>query len=232
MNCKSSILFILGLFIASALLAQSAEDSTNKILQTKALDTSTAAKVDSVVKKKHIPAIATRRSAIIPGWGQAYNRQYWKIPLVYTALGIPAYTFAFNTKYYKMTQFAYNALYLATYGSNSTIGPTRADSLALQQIDPEIKDGVISGRYDLATLQTARNQYRRNRDYSIFWFLIAWGLNVVDATVSGHLKDFNISDDLSMHISPTFIPAIKSPGLSVVLNLKTPPAKTLKVSAR
>lgn len=232
MNGKGSILFILSFLIASFLFAQSAKDSANKSMQLKPLDTIVKTKTDSVVKKKHIPAVATRHSAIIPGWGQAYNHQYWKIPLVYTALGIPAYTFMFNNKYYKMTQFAYNALYTAKYGSNPAIGPTAADTLALQQIDPEIKDGVISGRYDLATLQTARNQYRRNRDYSIFWFLIAWGINVVDATVSAHLRDFDISDDLSMHISPTFIPSTRSTGLSVVLNLKTTQPKPLKVSAR
>ncbi|HYE53333.1 MAG TPA: DUF5683 domain-containing protein, partial [Chitinophagaceae bacterium] len=46
---------------------------------------------DTLVRKKHSPRTAAIRSAIIPGWGQAYNKKYWKIPVVYTALGIPAY---------------------------------------------------------------------------------------------------------------------------------------------
>ena len=58
--------------------------------------------LDSAPKKyPHIPRIATRRSLIIPGWGQAYNREYWKIPLVYAALAIPVYTYIYNTNYYK-----------------------------------------------------------------------------------------------------------------------------------
>ena len=131
-----------------------------------------------------------------------------------------------------MTKFAYDVLYQATYGSAPGVPPTHADTLMLNNIDSEIRDGVINGRFDLATLQNARNQYRKNRDYSIFWFIIAWGLNVADATVSGHLKDFNITDDLSMHVRPTFTPETRSPGVSVVLNIKNPSPKTLKVSAR
>jgi len=62
---------------------------------------------DTIVKKKHDPAKATRRSAIIPGWGQAYNHQYWKIPIVYGVLAVPASTFIYNNKWYKKTKDAY-----------------------------------------------------------------------------------------------------------------------------
>ena len=57
---------------------------------------------DSVVVKKkvHSPRKATLRSLIIPGWGQIYNKKYWKLPLVYAAIGIPAYTFTYNRKWY------------------------------------------------------------------------------------------------------------------------------------
>ncbi|MFX8589549.1 DUF5683 domain-containing protein, partial [Acinetobacter baumannii] len=84
------------------------------------------------------------------------------------------------------------ALYLATYGSNPSTPPSHADSIPLNSVNDEILKGINGGTIDLATLQNARNSYRRDRDYSIFWFLILWGVNVVDATVSGHLKDFNI----------------------------------------
>ena len=66
---------------------------------------------NSTVRKdsvpKHIPRIATRRSAIIPGWGQAYNKEYWKIPLVYGILAIPTGLYFYNNSYYKKTKFAY-----------------------------------------------------------------------------------------------------------------------------
>jgi hypothetical protein len=142
---------------------------------------------DSIIKKRHDPAKATRRSAIIPGWGQAYNKQYWKIPLVYAALGITAATYVYNDKWYKKTRDAYEIV-------------INEDTANYDQIDPKLK-GLIA--YP-ESLQYYRNDFRRSRDYSILFFLIAWGLNVVDATVYGHLKDFDVSDDLSMRIKPTF----------------------------
>jgi hypothetical protein len=67
-----------------------------------------------------------------------------------------------------------------------------------------------------------RNEFRRNRDYAILFGLLLWGLNVVDATVDAHLKDFDVSDDLTLRIKPTLlpgkVPAISNvPGLSFAL---------------
>jgi hypothetical protein len=50
--------------------------------------------------------------------------------------------------------------------------------------------------FSLGSLQTFRNSFRKDRDYSVLWFVVVWGLNVVDATVFGHLKDFDVSDNL------------------------------------
>lgn len=158
----------------------------------------------------HIPKYATRRSAILPGWGQAYNHEYWKIPIVYGILAIPTVTFLYNNTYYKLTKFAYEAVYAATI-------PAIKDSSLLKKIDPRIKqsDGTI---LSLSSYQSYRNSFRRDRDYSVFWFFIVWGLNVVDATVFAHLKDFNVSQDLTMHIKPTFNSVTMGPGVSFVLN--------------
>lgn len=165
------------------------------------------AKKDSIpIKKKHDPHIATRRSAIIPGWGQAYNREYWKIPIVYGALAVPASLFAYNNKWYQRTKEAYNIL--VNGGDTSKIYPD------LRNIDPSY-------------IQSFRNQFRKDRDYSALFFLLVWGLNVVDATVFGHLKDFDVSDDLSMHVQPDYNIITKTPALSVALNFKTKQPKML-----
>ncbi len=77
---------------------------------------------------------------------------------------------------------------------------------------------------NLATYQSYRNSFKRDKDYSLLWFFIVWGINVADATVFGHLKDFDVSDDLSMHmeLKPAFIPETKSPGIGLVFNIIKP----------
>ncbi len=157
---------------------------------------------DSIKYAHHIPQIATRRSAIIPGWGQIYNGEYWKLPLVYGVLSIPSVMYVYNQGYYKKTKFAYEARFKAENGDSSDIA----------QIDPELTG------LGIGSLQNYRNSFRRNRDYSILWFLLAWGLQVVDATVSAHLKQFNVNDDLSLQIHPTINPTSRTPALSFTFN--------------
>ncbi|MFL9483019.1 DUF5683 domain-containing protein [Chitinophagaceae bacterium LWZ2-11] len=215
--------------LAATSLFGTVKDTTSKVKRITVLKTDTATSVPNaaksrtplptkildttVIKKKHDPHKATIRSAIIPGWGQAYNREYWKIPIVWGAIAIPTYTFFFNNSYYKKTAYAYNAVYAATYNGDSTM---------LKNIDPSVKD-KSGNPLSLTSYQTYRNAYRRDRDYSVLWFVILWGVNVIDATVFAHLKDFDVSSDLSMHVSPNYNPLTKSPSLNVTLNLKNPP---------
>lgn len=166
-------------------------------------------KSDTAAKKKHDPRKATLRSAILPGWGQAYNREYWKIPIVYGALAIPGSLFVYNNKWYQKTKEAY------------TILVTGGDTLA---IDPKLK-GLTA-----PDLQYYRNYFRKSRDYSVLFFLLVWGLNVADATVFGHLKNFDVSNDLSMHVQPDFNMATKTPTIGFVFNYKDSKKKMLPSS--
>jgi hypothetical protein len=174
----------------------------------------TVVKKDTLVKR-HSAAIATRRSALIPGWGQAYNKEYWKIPIVYGALAIPAATFFYNNTWYSRTKFAYDAEYRAS------INP--ADTADLPKINPKLVG------LSLGSLQTYRNEFRKDRDYSVLWFLILWGLNVADATVFANLKDFDVSDDLSMHVNPRYDPITKTGNLGLTLNFKKSQHKVISV---
>ena len=70
----------------------------------------------------------------------------------------------------------------------------------------------------LGGLLNYRNEYRRDMDYSILFVLLAWGLNVVDATVDAHLKGFDISEDLSLKIKPTILSGTSMAGVSLVLS--------------
>jgi hypothetical protein len=142
---------------------------------------SNVSKVDSVLKY-HSPRKAAIRSALVPGLGQIYNKKYWKVPIVYAALGVSASVFVYNLHTYRDLRFAYSARYRAAQG----------DSSDLPFINASYKD------IDINALRNYRDEYRRNIDYSALIFILLWGLQVVDATVDAHLKSFDVSPELSM----------------------------------
>ncbi len=157
-------------------------------------------KYKAVVDTNFSPRKATIRSAIFPGLGQIYNHQYWKLPLVYGAVGATAGIFFYNVKTYKALRRSY-------------ILKTDNDTSNDKDIPYEFSNlGANS-------LKFYRDDYRRNVDYSVLAFLIAWGLNVVDATVSAHLKQFDVNDDLSLKVKPTFT-ADGRMGVGLVMNFK------------
>lgn len=207
-------LFTYLLFNRIGLSAQVDTSSAAKsIVYKAAIDTSKIIQKDSTIKK-HDPRKATRRSALIPGWGQAYNKEYWKIPLAYGVIAIPVSLFIYNNDWYKKTKFAYEAKYKAEMNKDSS-------DLAL--MDPQLKN------LSTTSLQSYRNSFRRDRDYSVLWFLVAWGINVVDATVFGHLKDFDVTNDLSLNIKPLLNPSAGSSGVALTLSFKKPEHKLFEV---
>lgn len=160
--------------------------------------------VDTAGKKKHSPRKATLYSAVLPGLGQVYNHSYWKVPVVYAALGITGAVFNYNRKEYNKIKFAYFAL-------------INKDTAKYSQVSPELKKFVDAG--DTYSLQKYRNEFRKNIDYSVLFFIFFWGLNVVDATVDGHLKEFDISNNLSLKIKPTINTLPGSAGVSFVFTI-------------
>lgn len=205
-----SILLLALLLACKLMLAQQPDSAFVKkdtSLFGKGVIDTVPSKNDTAAKRKHSPRKAAIRSAIIPGWGQAYNKKYWKIPIVYTALGIPAYQFVDNLKWYNRTKYAY--LVVSTNSSNP-------DSLA--KVHPQLKPFV--DRKLGNELLNYRNEFRRNVDYSVLFFLVFWGLNIVDATVDAHLKDFDVSPDLSLRVRPGYSPTGQTYGISLVLAFK------------
>lgn len=131
----------------------------------------------------HSPRKAALFSAVVPGLGQAYNREYWKIPLVYAALGITTYTYIDNIKTYRQFRNAYR---ISQDGNADTHDP-------------------LEDLYTPAGLKANRDAFREYVDYSVLVFVLAYGLNILDATVFAHLRTFDMSDDLSIKVVPTII---------------------------
>lgn len=153
--------------------------------------------------KRHDPRKATFYSAVCPGLGQIYNHKYWKLPIVYAAVGIPAYTFFYNRSWYEKCQYALTVLNNYT-DTGGTVPPS-----VLAKVNPQLQP-FVTGTGDDNDLRNYRNEFRQNEDYSILFFLLFWGLQIVDATVDAHLKYFDISDQLTMQLqtpSENMLPA-------------------------
>lgn len=184
-------------------------------------------KVDSLARKKHDPRKATLYSTFLPGLGQIYNKKYWKLPIVYAAVGIPAYTYFYNKSWYQKCQYA-----LAVIVGYQATGKFNADSLS--KVDPKLQFAVTSA--DDNSVRTYRNEYRKDQDYSVLFFLLFWGLNIVDATVDAHLKNFDISDQLSLHWQEGPAPAFSGmpaagtiSGIGLVLDWHKPRFKPISL---
>ncbi|MFN5375957.1 MAG: DUF5683 domain-containing protein [Chitinophagaceae bacterium] len=171
----TTVFFLCMLFaVHEKLYAQTAISTTSEpVLQ----------KPDTLPKQRSVASKAALRSAILPGLGQVYNKKYWKVPIVYGIIAIPVSLYSYNRKWYNLTRNAY------TIRSNK-------DSANFDKIAPELTP--LSSE----ALRLYRNEFRKNMDFSILGILLAWGLNVVDATVDGHLRGFDISDEVSLRLAP------------------------------
>lgn len=165
-------------------------------------------KIDSVLKN-HSPRKAAIRSALVPGLGQIYNKKYWKLPIVYGALGVSGAVFMYNLRNYRDLRFAYKARIKALPPPQG-----QRDSSDLPKIRPDLQ------AFQANDLQTLRNEFRRNIDYSALVFILLWGLNVVDATVDAHLKSFDVSPDLSFKIKLGPSQMAGTNGISLILAFK------------
>jgi Family of unknown function (DUF5683) len=177
-------------------------------------DTVLPSKVDSTWFN-HSPRKATIRSAIIPGWGQAYNKQYWKIPIVYGALGTTAAVFVYNIQNYRELRFAYAARYTAAQQPPAGAPPGwRADSTDFNKLKTKYQI------YPIESIRYYRDEFRKNVDYSVLVFILFWGLNVADAAAAAHLRTFDVSPDLSLRIKPGRSYMGGTNGVSLILAFK------------
>jgi len=172
--------------------------------------TKSQAAMDSIeLKQRKNYHRATLYSAILPGAGQFYNKKYWKIPIVWTAIGIPAYLYFDNKKIYNEAQYALVV----------TINGSKGDSLS--NVSPDFLPLVQSG--NTTAIINVRDEARKDQDYSILFVLLFYGLNILDATVDAHLKDFNVNSDLSFRIKPMIMPGpTPSAGITLAFDIHKP----------
>lgn len=179
-------------------------------------------------RKKYTPKGATLRSLILPGWGQAYIHQYWMVPVAVAAVGIPLYLYFDNTAEYHRAQFAYNAVFQSLNPNNypgasndpSNINKMDKKFLDYYNAEQQVYPGDQGKIQFLTSVQSYRNSFRQYRDYSILFTVLLWGAQVAEATVFAHLREFNVTPDLSMKVSPAYFPLAKVPGVTLNFSWK------------
>lgn len=134
----------------------------------------------------HSPQRATLYSTLLPGLGQAYNKKYWKIPIIYAGFAGTGYLIASNYKEYRKFADAYQWIDEGGEGTPPNDYAIRYPS----------GDQLLKGEY----------QYRRSLELSIILTALWYGLNIIDATVDAHFFDFDIDEDLSLQWRPALLP--------------------------
>ncbi len=139
------------------------------------------------------PAKAAFYSAVLPGLGQAYNKKYWKVPLVYAALGTGLYFYINNDRKYNQYRDAYKRR-LSGY------------------TDDEFKN------IDADRLLKGQRYFQKNKELSLIITVGLYILNVVDASVDAHLLQFNVDENLSLRPDYFLDDMRQSPTMGLSLN--------------
>ncbi len=155
--------------------------------QERLIDTVSSAVETPQVTKEHSAQTALFLSAVLPGAGQIYNHQAWKLPIIYAAIG--------GLGYYAYTNFTQMKLYKEEY-----LYRVNNNNAVLHTEDVNISAAPTSNIYNLY------EAYNRSFQLAVIVTAAVYAINIVDAYVFGHLFDFQISDDLSLNVIPTIAP--------------------------
>ena len=153
------------------------------------------------------PAKAAFYSALLPGLGQAYNKKYWKIPLVYAALGTGIVIYLDNDKEYDRYRDAFKRR-LAGFDTDEFWG-TNASGNPLSS--PNISNDALI---------RAQRTLSRNREISLLVTIGIYVLNIIDANVDAHLLQYNIDKNLALkpHFKVNELDASTNLGLTLGFN--------------
>jgi hypothetical protein len=129
------------------------------------------------------PKKAAYLSAALPGLGQAYNKRYWKIPIVLGAFGTVGYFIGWNNNKYQQYRNAY----------------LLKKSFPLEELDDDLAINISEDN-----LQRGLDYYRRNRDLLMILLVGVYIIQILDAHIDAHLMEFDVSDDLTFRVEPGF----------------------------
>jgi len=128
-------------------------------------------------KANHSPATATILSTILPGSGQVYNHKYWKVPIVYGGLSTLYFIVDWNNRGY----------------------------IRMKRAIRQYPNDEFGGKRSTEEMKIYRNLYHRNRDVAFVGLVGVYILNIIDANVDANLYNWNVNDDLSLHVEPSIL---------------------------
>lgn len=141
--------------------------------------------------------------AIIPGGGQVYNRKYWKVPIIIGGMTALYYAISWNNN--NLVEYA------KAYSDIKSDDPMTNDSwIAFVPAGADPNSYRTNGSFQ-ETLRHGRDFYRRNRDLSIIVSVGVYALSIIDAYVDAELAHFDISPELTLQATPTYIPSTTFP---------------------
>jgi hypothetical protein len=165
------------------------------------------------------------RLAFVPGLGQAYNRDYWKTPIVLLTIAGGIYSYKLNDLKYQDYLSAYKQFYNLDNKTETFGGLDQSSARSTVSVRIRNLFNTKIAYRDLTHDMVARNKdyWRRNRNISLIATGVIYSLSIMEAYVAAHLKSFDISNDLSVRMAPKVSqPMINHPvpGVRVVFNLR------------
>jgi hypothetical protein len=137
----------------------------------------------SISKKD--PNRAALLSAVLPGLGQAYNGDYWKIPIIYSGIVVVGHFINYNNRWYNSFR-------------TNLIAEVDQNPATINRFNE-----VAEGRFLESALTRNRDAFRRNRDFLMIWAGVLYMLNIAEAHIAAHLKEFQINDELALKFEPS-----------------------------
>ena len=169
---------------------------------------------DTIFKKRKkinplAPSKAAFYSAVLPGLGQIYNKRYWKVPIVYAVIGTGVYAYTYNDDLYDRFRTAFKSRQAGF--TDDEFYDINGDNA--QGAPPDL---------DTDDLERQQENYQRDRDLALVITIAMYALNIIDANVDSHLKQFNIDEDLSMDIKPylDLNPITNNPNYGIAFTIK------------
>lgn len=136
--------------------------------------------------REPVPAKSTLYSALLPGLGQAYNGDWWKIPIWYGGFIACGYAYHLNDMEYQRFKYICN-------------------------VDRNKETSGYTGAITSNQAEWYRDTYRRYRDYSILAIVLVYALNIIDANVFAYMADFDVDDYIAgLELQPAVITPVQT----------------------